>query len=230
MKVIAVTCQKYHHNRVKRINEPWGQEIEVIFLSDINEGESIIGYPDLERGYSNIWRKYVSLFREYNFIDDYYLFCDDDTFVNVNNVKEVVKKYNYSGICIGIIGKLNKDATDKDGNYTGFPLNTILGENSELPIEYPSGGAGFILDKIAIENIKDYLSKIKDDDIPRSYNGDVTIGFWLRNSNVRLINQEGFWWTNPDELKHNIEDIKKSYTYHYINEDMMLQLHKKIKN
>lgn len=231
MKVIVLTCEKYHNTRVLRIDETWGTETDVIYLSDINDGRKFFGYPELESGYSNIWRKYVKFLTEYEFLEDYYLFCDDDTFVNVDNIKKIIDNDNSNEpICIGIIGTLNKDATDKDGNYTGFPLNTIIGKDTELPIYYPSGGAGFILNKFALDNIKKYLSNINEGEIPRSHNGDVTFGFWLRNSEVKLVNQEGFWWTNPYELNHDNNNMYKSYTYHYVDENMMVELYKKIKS
>jgi hypothetical protein len=229
MKAVVITCEKYHNSRVLKIDESWGNKIDVIYLSDINDGIKFIGYPELEKGYSNIWKKYVEFFKKYEFNDEFYLFCDDDTFVNMKNINSL-NISNDIPVCVGIIGTLNKDATDKDGNNTGFPLYTIIGKDIELPVNYPSGGAGFILNKKAIINIKNYLSSIGSEDIPRSHNGDVTIGFWLRNSGINLVNQHGFWWTNPKELKHEIEDINKSYTYHYVDEDMMIELYKKIEN
>lgn len=224
IKFITLTCEKYHNTRVSKIKETWGKDQDVIFLSDMNVGDDIIGYDYLPKGYENIHYKYSEFFRKYSDMSyDWYFFTDDDTYVNVNNIKILLDKYiSNDPICIGVYGKLNPDATDKDGNYTGFPLNTIQGSETSLPLTYPSGGAGFILSVESMRVINKYLNSV--DDIPRCYSSDVTIGFWIRNSGISPVNMYGFWWTNPVELKHDDESISKSYTYHYVSEKMMDEL------
>jgi hypothetical protein len=234
VKCVVLTCEKYHNSRVVAIDNTWGKEIDVIYLSDLTIEDKFIGYPELPKGYENIYHKYIKFFKEYNFTEDWYFFCDDDTYVNVDKLKTLINNNNNnnnnSPICIGIVGTLNADATDKYGNFTGFPLHTITGDSSYLPIRYPSGGAGFLLNLSAIRCIKNYFNMISDFDIPKCYNSDVTIGFWIRNSGIELLNVDGFWWANPEGLNHTDEQIKNSYTYHYVSESLMYELQNKIKN
>lgn len=232
IKFITLTCEKYHNTRVSKIRETWGSHQDISFLSDMNVGDDIIGYDYLPKGYENIHYKYSEFFRNYsNMSYDWYFFTDDDTYVNIGNVEKLLEEYNPSDpICIGICGELNPDATDKDGNYTGFPLHTIRGSGVELPLKYVGGGAGFILSVKSMKVINRYLSELDTDDIPRCYNSDVTIGFWMRGSMINLINTTGFWWTTPNNLGHNDDDIKNSYTYHYVNEKMMNELYEKLHN
>lgn len=228
IKYIVITCPKYHDSRVSAIENSWGLEQDMLYLSDINLNDKIIGFPELKQGYENICLKLMKLIRTYNFNDkDWYFFCDDDTFVRTDRIEELIEKEYNEPVCLGIIGTLNPDATDKHGQYTGFPLYTIQGKNVSLPITYPSGGAGFLLNKVAICKLQKYLLESYDEDVPRSYNSDVTFGFWLKNSQIELINIEGFWWNNPYELKHDDFTLSESYTYHYITPEMMYFLKNK---
>lgn len=224
VKYITITCEKYHSTRVQSIRDTWSKNQDVVFLSDTNIAPDIVGFDYLRKGYENIWMKYREIIKNWtDFTYDWYFFTDDDTFVNVKNVNNLLKNYSVDDkICIGVLGVLNPDATDRGGNKTGFPLRTIQGDQTELPLTYPSGGAGFILSLESMKTINKYLNTIQD--VPRCYNSDVTIGFWIRNSGIKNINIEGFWWTNPTELQHDVDMIRKSYTYHYVDEKMMCEL------
>lgn len=228
IRFVTITCEKYHDTRVKKIRETWGKSQDVLFLSDSNIGTDIIGYEHLAKGYENIWLKYSEFFKSYNDLSyDWYFFTDDDTFVNLKNIEILLKNYDTnSPICVGHVGELNPDGTDMDGNQTGFPLHTIHGNGTQLPIIYVSGGAGFILSKKSMELICDYIKK--ETNVPGSYNSDVTFGFWGRNAGVNIVDIKGFWWTNPTELNHSLSEIENSYTYHYVSESMMDELNKVI--
>lgn len=230
IKFITLTCEKYHDSRVSKIRETWGKGQDISFLSDLNIYSDIIGYDYLPKGYQNIHYKYSEFFRQYsNFSYDWYFFTDDDTYVNIDNVKNILKKYNCDEpICIGRVGRLNPDATDKDGNYTGFPLDSIQGSGTLLPLTYVGGGAGFILSVESFKIINHYLNNLND--IPRCYSGDVTVGFWLRNSGIKCVNNDGFWWSHPVDLGHTDDDIRKNCTYHYVDEKMMDELFNVCKN
>lgn len=223
IKFIVLTCEKYHKSRVEKIRQNWGFEQNLIFLSDINQGDDIIGFDYLPKGYENIHYKYAEFFKtNTDFSSEWYFFTDDDTFVNINNIKELIQQYDSSSpICIGHYGRLNSDGTDMNGNQTGFPLHTISGQGTYLPIDYPSGGAGFILSLESVKLIKNYLKNLDENEIPRCYNSDVTIGFWMRSCGIKNNDIDGFWWTNPVELKHDESEIKSSFTYHYMDEKLM---------
>lgn len=227
IKFITLTCEKYHNTRVSNIRKTWGKNQDITFLSDIIVGDDIIGYDYLQKGYENVWMKYSEFLRiNDSFEHDWYFFTDDDTFVNTKNVYTLLKKYNsYDSICIGHMGAIHSDGKDMNGQYTGFPINTISGKDTHLPLYYVSGGAGFILSNKSMKQISAYIKGLENHEIPKSYNGDVTFGFWIRNSKIEIKDIIGFWWTNPTELKHHSSEIKSSYTYHYVNESEMLELY-----
>jgi hypothetical protein len=232
IKFITITCEKYHNTRVDTIRKTWGNNQDIWFLSDMNMGDDIIGYDYLQRGYENIWMKYSELLKKTTSYEyDWYFFTDDDTFVNIDNINDLLKNYNSDdAICIGHTGALNSDGKDMDGNFTGFPMSSIVGKDVDLPLYYVSGGAGFILSRKSMNLVCDYLRSLETHQIPGSYNSDVTFGFWLRNSEIRVVDVLGFWWTNPKELNHDYAKIESSYTYHYVNEKDMNSLYQQIKN
>lgn len=226
IKCIVVTCEKYHNTRVKSIQETWGTEIETLFLSDINLGQNIIGFEYLPTGYHNLWMKFEKFFLSFDFTDDWYLFCDDDTFVNVNNINNLISTRDNEDVCLGFICHLKPGALDEFNNYTGFPLHSIAGDQTYLPLTYPSGGAGFLLNKNSAIRVQNYLKSLKESDIltPQAYNSDVTIGFWIRNAGIKLEKIEGFCPQNPENMEHSLDIVPNSYTYHYINPERMYEL------
>jgi hypothetical protein len=211
IKYIIITCNEYHDTRVKAVQNSWGKDQDLLFLSDSNQGSNIIGYDYLQKGYANIWRKYFEFLKNFNEFDsDWYFFVDDDTFINITNIQGLLKDCNpESEVCMGHIGELNIDGTDMDGNQTGFPLNSIHGYNVELPLRYPSGGSGFILSKTAMLKIVYYIKNINIQDVPKCGCSDVTVGFWLKNNNIKIFDIKGFWYNTPKNLGHDIETIKK---------------------
>ena len=231
IEFIILTCEKYHNTRVESIRNTWGKKQKLTFLSDMNIGNDIAGFEYLKKGYENIWQKYFEYIKNLKELkSDWYFLTDDDTFVNMDNIEKLISNYNTNDkIALGHIGRLNIDGTDMDGNQTGFPLSSIIGDDSYLPIDYFSGGAGFILSRSAMLSLIDYLNTKSFENITRTYNGDVTIGFWLRNSGIKIEDIFGFWWTNPEDLRHNNDQIKSSYTYHYVDCDKMDKLYNQTK-
>ena len=230
IKFITLTCEKYHSTRVESIRNTWGKNQDVYFLSDMNIGKDIIGFEYLQKGYENIWMKYSEFLKtNRHFEHDWYFFTDDDTFVNMKNILDLLKEYKSDeSICIGHMGALHSDGKDMDGQYTGFPIHTIIGKDTQLPLYYVSGGAGFILSNKSMRQICEYIRSLENYEIPRTYNGDVTFGFWMRNSKIEIKDVIGFWWTNPTDLKHDINKINSSYTYHYINDTEMYKMQETI--
>ena len=215
----------------------WGKDQELYFLTD-----SLIGCEEIKQTrpitffdfpkvirYDILWQRYFLFFKNYDIIDEseWYLFCDDDTFVNFRMLDTITEKWKFNEpVCIGNILKLDEKCNDRDGNYTGFPVASLGGNNCFLPLEYPSGGSGFLLNKNSMKNLMDLIKKTSPNDIARGYNTDVSIGFWLRETNTKLINLRGFWPTTPQKLYHTPEMIKQSYTYHYVDEKLTLELQK----
>lgn len=225
IRAIVLTCKKYHDTRVKTIKQTWGQDIETVFLSDENDGNDIIGYSDVVAEYDSVFLKHLAFLKRYNNLNaDWYIFCDDDTFLNIPNIKNVLKKYNSEdNIIIGSRCVLNNDGTDAHGDQTGFLMHTIHGDEAHLPVEHPSGGAGFIITKTTFLKLKEYLKNNRK--IGFCYKSDVTFGFWVNQVKAKFIDNRLFTGNTPQVYNHTEQDIKNNLTYHYVNEDLMKQLY-----
>jgi hypothetical protein len=235
IEIIVLTCDKYIDTRVKSIQNSYGIGINIKFLTDSSnyKDNSIIGY-DTPKTYDGIQDKYYNFFKNYDFSNyDYYFFVDDDTFVNKKNLQSLNLPPSEEKFCICRICKLNEDATDYHGNYTGYPLYKISGKNSYLPLDYPSGGSGFIISKTVCIEIQNYLKNNDYNLIEKSGHSDVTIGFWMRSVGVKIIPSDEFWWEKPENLvnqKYHIFDSnteKKAITFHYVNEFQMKEYDKR---
>ncbi len=235
LEVIVLTCDKYIETRVKSIQESYAIGMNIKFLTDssTHTDESIIGY-DTPKTYGGIQDKYYNFFKNYDFSNfDYYFFVDDDTFINKNNLSILSLPNPEEKFCVCRICKLNPDATDFHGNYTGYPLHTISGRNSQLPLTYPSGGSGFILSKSACIGVQEYLKNTDFNLIEKSGHSDVTIGFWMRSSGVNVGLCDNFWWEKPENLfdqqfwPFDSDSESKAITFHYVNEEKMYEYNKK---
>lgn len=238
MKIVILTCEKYYDTRMKIILNTWGKNQELYLLTDFSReceanedsrSTTFVNFPEADPQYNSLWQRYFLFLKNYDITDEseWYLFCDDDTFVNIKTLENIVKKWKFDEpVCIGNILKLDERCNDRDGNYTGFPLGSLAGKNCSLPLEYPSGGSGFLLNKISMKNLMNYIRDTKLHEVARGYNSDVSIGFWLREINTKLVNVRGFWPTTPQKLFHTEEIIKQSYTYHYVDEELTLKLQK----
>lgn len=226
---IVLTCDKYLNTRVSSIKKTWGSELNIKFITDTNiDNENIIAY-NTQKNYNGIYDKYFNFFKSYNFTKKYYFFTDDDTFVNLKNLSKLDIPSEDFPFLIGRLLQLNQDGTDLWGQQTGTNINQITGENTTLPINYTSGGSGFILSKSACFLIQNYLKSTKNP--PKSIFGDLTIGFWCRNNGVQLIPNNNFWWdTHEKLLSNNVVPYKSDeniITFHYVGEKLMENYHLK---
>jgi hypothetical protein len=230
IEFIVLTCDKYLDTRVLSIKKSWGLEQNIKFLTDSkSKNFEIIGF-NTQKNYNGIFDKYVEFFKTYNFRNyDYYFFTDDDTFVNLTNLKKLELPPKETPFCVGRMLCLNPDGTDLWGNQTGTNISQINGENTNLPLYYPSGGSGFIISQKGCLLLQEYLNS--SNNIPYCRFGDVSLGFWLRNSNVKFIPNSNFWWDTHENLSNNsweeyISD-KDVITFHYVGEKLMFEYHRK---
>lgn len=224
IEFIVLTCDKYLNTRVNAIKKTWGKNESIKFLTDSkSELEDILGY-NTPQDYQGIQDKYQSFFKNYDFTKfDYFFFTDDDTFVNKKNLNNLDLPNKDELFAIVRLLCLNSDATDMWGNYTGTDVSIIRGDRATLPLYYPSGGSGFILSQGSCIAVQNYLNECNN--IPWSRFSDVSLGFWLRNCDVKLIRSDNFWWDIHDKLLNNewekYESDENVITFHYVNEHMM---------
>jgi hypothetical protein len=231
---VVLTCDTYISDRVESIKNSWGKTINVVYLTDSNTNEpNLIGY-DTPKNYDGIQEKYYNFLLQYDFTKyKYFFFLDDDTFVNLKNLELLDLPDHNELFCIGRELHLNGDRTDKWGNDTGYPMFKLKNKGSELPLIYPSGGSGFILSKVSVIKIQEYLNSVKNDR-PISGHSDVSIGFWMRNCGIKFISSNQFWWNTPENLITNIWekfiDDGTFITFHYVNPELMKTYHEKYNN
>lgn len=243
IRFIVLTCDMYLNTRVVSQRQTFLKNQKRTFLTDSSEynSDDVIGY-DTPKNYDGIQDKYISFFKNYKFIDDYYFFIDDDTFVNVEKMRLLDLPSNKVRFCIFRQSYLDQNGMDIKGNYTGYPMYKISGQNTQLPLSYPSGGSGFIVSRETCLSIQTLLNSLSYDDIPKSGHSDVTVGFWLRSCDVDMIKVDYLWFNNPQKLLKECIGVDKYYflskngwyfstdemenavTYHYVSESMMYQL------
>lgn len=160
---IISTCDKYLDTRVKYQMET--------FLSDVDRNDIfyLTSKPNIEKRHfgwncmddgKNITWKYIHFFYNMSNILDYdwYIFVDDDTFIFIDRLKSLLKKYN-------------KD----DFYYIGNELDHI---KKDFCL-YMSGGAGYAISKGLYQILYKY---VKDTGINNSYKhwcDDLCIGLWI---------------------------------------------------
>jgi len=205
------TCKKYSYRReaientfLKRIQHP----NEYIFLSNETILEkNIISFNVGVDSYELSSLKHL-LMLKYLFINknnfDYYVYTDDDCYIFVNRILNFINeidKQNYNNsICVCRIGEYNGPG---------------VGNNANVPIKYPGGGAGFIYNNKTLMQVCNYLNN--ENNPPMCNFGDVSYGWWFKNSGgVELIHTELLRPFPPEKEGHTELQIYKHLTYHYL--------------
>ena len=230
---VILSCDSYLHSRIEVIKKSWAKNVNKVFLIDSHFPDlpETVGY-NTPKNYDGIQEKYIQFFLNYNFEEfEYYFFTDDDTFVVLHNLEKEVVPSSDINFCTGRHLVLTETGMDKWGNNTHYPMHRISGKDSSLPLNYVSGGSGFILSKFSCNEIKKYLSSIDYGEIQRSAHGDVSIGFWMRSCGINVIPSNNFWWSVPEELIGNswekyINDGSE-LTFHYVSPEKMVELNQK---
>jgi hypothetical protein len=213
MKIICfvLTTQKYLP-RIQRVKNTWGRDIPTMFYSDhSDESNNIIKVTD-NSDYYNTDTKQINIINmlseSYSHIlnsYDWILFCDDDTFVNVNRLREDIIFFEYS--CIyGNLLTYQRHPTNPIYNKPGIPSD----------LEYPSGGSGFCMSTSLIKTcgrLTDYKPGFSD----------VNLGLNAYYKNIPILHHIHFNGNTPELCNHDESKIKKAITYHYIVDDAKMQ-------
>lgn len=189
-------------DRYNNVKDTWGINSDLLFYGDYEDNkEEIIKVSD-NKSYQSNEEKHVNIFKylsqnpTYNY--EWFFFCDDDTFVNVN--------------------KLEKLLTTFDVNYVhGQLLTTNVIDDG--PIEYLSGGAGYLIHCDLLEKISKEIKNLNT-----GY-ADLTLGVCLKNLNIPILNYEFFKSQSHIFYEYPDESIKNYITFHYIKtKDEMFKL------
>lgn len=204
-----ISTQKFIHTRQKNLKDTWLKNLNYVFASDIDTEDNVklsdkIDHSSGEEKQLNSFKYLFKNKKNY----DWYFFCDDDTFINLNNLNNFI----------------NKNETLESFGYVfcskTCPENTYAWNRCGKNFIYYSGGAGFCLRADALEKI----SKLNTSE--RTGFGDLTSGFLYKEAKISLNHVSRLNINTPEKHGHTIEQIKKSISYHYINNDLMYELNK----
>ncbi|XP_052852825.1 glycoprotein-N-acetylgalactosamine 3-beta-galactosyltransferase 1 isoform X2 [Drosophila gunungcola] len=132
---MVLTSPKTHHSKAIHIQRTWGTRCnKLIFMSSKADKELGTVVLKVREGYSNLWPKtraslqyvYNHHFRNY----DWFLKADDDTYVIMENLRAFLYAYSPSSPV-----------------YFGNKFRSNVKE------EYMSGGAGYVLSKMALHQL-----------------------------------------------------------------------------
>jgi len=202
----VLSTEKYV-DRIERIERTWSKNVPTIFYSDHDVIERNIIKVHDEKNYRaaemkqykvlNSIKKMSDVISKYDWI----CFTDDDTFLNVKKLNEIIQTL---------------DETKSYGevlSYQNDPRNPMF-QRSDIPkdLRYPNGGSGFLISVKTINQIPEF----------KSYDtgfSDVTFGLNLYFNGVYIEHCDLFHRHPPSFYNHNIDQIKKNISYHYILND-----------
>ena len=224
MKILygIFTCEKYLNTRCEWIKDTWLKNIDIednyFFIAHDNIGDKIIGF-NVKDDYKNLPYKFIEYIKYVgeNFIDkyDWFHFSDDDCYIYPDRLKSLLKEYINEKFCISCRYGYLKDVIGLDLINVGMNYNSI----------YPGGGASFTLNRETLKKLNNYLCETKD--IFIHHNSDVSFGIWLNKCGMNNYkHSEYLGYTNPTELGHDTDRIKKNITYHYCNKETFYYLEK----
>lgn len=215
------TTKKYQH-RIDTILDTWLKNIDdYIFYSDHEDPEKNVVLASQDTSYlSGTLSKTLWFFNNLNkiFVEDnktvleeydYIFFVDDDTYVNVNNLKQFLNTIDKKSV-YGHMFTPQKNIENPIWNL----YKNILKETDS----YHSGGAGYIIPTNILKSVEFVDLGIVFD--------DAAIGINLIRNGVNLVHDERFNPENPEFYHRDNFDIINKITYHHISPSKMLELHK----
>jgi hypothetical protein len=117
------------------------------------------------------------------------------------------------------MGRIFRNYGYKEASEQGMPIHSLRGKNHELPLDYPSGGAGFVMTRAGFKKLREYLRM--EPEFATAYNGDISIGLWMRNAgDFELIHSENF---RPDNQGYN--ELQDKVTFHHMSPEKLWEIH-----
>lgn len=217
-----LTCDK-NTELQDAIRSTYSKDLDsYVFMGDSFKSDSI-AHLGLPVGYQYVPFKLAYCIMSCNSQDefDFYFFQDDDTYVNIDLLKKEINDIDMCDDKPQCLGRIFRNYSEREALEQGMPLSSLRGKDCNLPVDYPSGGAGFVLNNCAFKKLREYLRN--NPDFATAYNSDISIGFWMRNAgDFELIHSEKF---RPDSEGYKIDT--SSVTFHHMNSQKLKELHEK---
>jgi len=188
--VLSHSCKQ--EERYNNIINSWGNNINYFFYSDHEDISKNIYKMSDNSDYGSGEEKQVNAIRYMpekfkNF--KWYMFCDNDTFVNKNNLLNLLN----TNIDINKLHGLRANSWPND-----------------LNMYYCGGGAGWLMSNYLLNNVfHDIIT----------YNtgyGDVAVGLFAREKNIQIQHHYGFNSYMPSQYGFDDDTIRKQITFHYV--------------
>lgn len=221
----VLTCRAYYRTRLTAVQDTWAKQVEnIVFLGDdmhYGGDRRILGF-DVPPGYDHCGLKFYRYFlwlRNMGPKYAWYLICDDDTYIFRCRIDKALCGMNpEERVCWG------RETIIRHAAYH----QQLRGEYA-LPLNYPSGGAGFVLSGALVAALGQYLAHQEQRDpsarhTPFSRYGDVSIGLWMQKVGGRMLNDDRWIPSSPSRLKHGAESIANNLSYHYVSIPEFYQL------
>lgn len=159
-----LTTSKYHETRVREVLKTWGEKCTGFFVASDLTDESIgaVEIPHTRHDYSSLWQKHretLRYFATHGILEEYDWFfkADDDTYVIVENLLAYLrlpdiealreKRPLHLGHRFSLPGSLD------DNEFVPSHLKNQFKLISGGKWQYCSGGAGFAMNHLFIQNI-----------------------------------------------------------------------------
>lgn len=184
------THAKNHPTSLNAVRSTWARRCTA-FLAFSTEGDEDIPAINLpyrgDNRYSSIWQRVRSIWKYIytHYIDefDWFLLGGDDMYYIIENLEDYLASDE-------IMSLKRKGA----GVYLGRPFHmnfTVLhnGKEEERSIRYNAGGAGYVLDQIAVRKLATHLDEVYCMPDTQSSEEDVLVGACLQNADesVRVM-------------------------------------------
>lgn len=217
MKILyaILSCENYLQSRCNVVRDTWGTKIsedcKMVFISGKNPNnlKDVFATNTPDQYYATAIKLGVFI-KEYDFKNfDWVFICDDDTMAFPSRIRKMLEYYQekYSTIptCIG------RQGYTEDNLLTDSPLS--------YPVIFPSGGAGFAINKLMLLEIQHFL--IQYNYVPHSWNSDVSFGLWMKalsSQTIFIDRTDVLKSQNPKHEENRGVSPLDVCTFHYCNE------------
>lgn len=222
MKILCVIKTGINHKetRIPVLEKTWTKHIDYLYFSDYEDSEYDMIKTTNNSTYVGAGEKGINFLNMIKDIEcndgkildiyDWIFYVDDDTFVNVNNLKEFIKTADKNKIYGYIFD------SEKNPDNPMYQRNVI-----SKTAKFPSGGAGVLIGSEVLNKIPKFELFV----VPSFGHDDVDMGLNFQMFDVEQIDPDLFNSQNPEFHSHGEDEIKKSITYHHIDADLMYSLY-----
>lgn len=222
MKILCAIKTGINHKetRIPVLEETWTKHIDYLYFSDYEDAEYDMIKTTNDSTYFGAGEKGINFLNMIKDIEcddgkildiyDWIFYVDDDTFVNVNTLKEFVKTADKNKV-YGYIFDYEKDSDNP------MYQRNVISKTSK----FPSGGAGVLIGLEVLNKIPKFELFV----VPSFGHDDVDMGLNFQMFDIEQIDSKLFNSQNPEFHGHGEDEIKKSITYHHVDPDLMRSLY-----